>query len=82
MLAGTLAQGFHAPAAKLGVAGVHAEQVPCEQRCLIASGAGAHLEEQVSLIMRILRDQELLQFQFLRRHLRRQLRKFIPAKFP
>jgi hypothetical protein len=49
------------PALALGVARVHAEQVAGEQRRLVAAGAGAHLEEQVAVVVRVARQQRLLQ---------------------
>src|SRR6185295_19456788 len=59
MLARILAQDFHAPALRLGVARVHAKQVASEQCSLVSTGAGAHFEENVVVIARIFRLQQL-----------------------
>src|SRR4249920_2662154 len=61
MLAGIFAQDFHAPALGFGVARVHAKQVASEECRLISTGPGAHFEEDVVVITRIFRDQQLLQ---------------------
>ena len=45
------------PAARLAVAGVHAEEVAREQRRLVAARAGAHLEHGVASLQRIRRQQ-------------------------
>src|SRR5690348_9785600 len=48
------------PAAALGVAGIHAEEISGEEPRLVAAGAGADLEERVALVVRVLRDERLL----------------------
>jgi hypothetical protein len=48
---------LHPPALLLGVAGVHAEQLGREEGGLVAAGAGADLEDDVALVVRVLRDQ-------------------------
>ena len=61
MLARILAQDFHAPALRLGVARVHAKQVASEQCSFVSTGSGAHFEEDIVVITRIFRHQQLLQ---------------------
>src|SRR5439155_21817494 len=46
------------PAAPLGVAGVHAEQVGGEQRRLVAALALAQLEDDVLRVVRVARQQQ------------------------
>ena len=58
VLAGAGGQHLELPALALGVARVHAEQVAGENRRLVAAGAGAHFEEDVGVVARILRDQQ------------------------
>ena len=41
-----------------GVSGVHAEQVGSEERRLLAAGAGAHLQDDVALVIRVARDEQ------------------------
>ena len=60
-LRGALGDQLDLPALALGVARVHAEQVAGEERRLVAAGAGAHLEEQVAVVVRVARQQRLLQ---------------------
>ncbi len=60
-LRGALGHDLDLPAPALGIARVHAEQVAGEERRLVAAGAGAHLEEQVALVVRVLGQQLLLQ---------------------
>ena len=55
---------FDAPLPGLGIFGVHAKQVTREYRCLVAARSGAHLEEHVSVIVRIGWNQQFLQFEF------------------
>src|SRR5690606_9744932 len=52
------AQDFHAPAAALRVAGVHAKEVRGEQRGFLAAGAGAHLEDRVPIVVRVARQEQ------------------------
>ena len=52
------------PALALGIARVHAEEVAGEQRRLVAAGPCAHLEKQVAIVVRIARQQRLLQLRF------------------
>ena len=56
-----LRDDLHLPAAALGIARVHAEHVAGKQRGLVAAGAGAHLDEQVAIVVRVARQQRLLQ---------------------
>ena len=51
---------FEAPAAQRRIALVHAEQIGGEQRRLVAAGAGAHFEDRVALVVRVLRQQRQL----------------------
>ncbi len=46
------------PAARLGVARVHAEKLRREERGLVAAGARADLQEHVARVLRVLRKQE------------------------
>ena len=57
VLAGIRAQDLDAPALALGVAAVHAEQIAGEDRGFVAARAGAHLEEQVRVVVGILRHE-------------------------
>ena len=50
-----------APALALGVLPVHPEQLAGEERGFVAAGAGADLEDDVLLVVGILRDQQDLQ---------------------
>ena len=59
-IAGRSVHDFDLPAHELGIAGVHPEQVAGEQRCLVAAGAGAHFEDDVGLVVDILRQQQQL----------------------
>jgi hypothetical protein len=58
-----LGHHFHLPAVAFGVAGVHAQQVAGKQGRLVTAGAGADLEEDVALVVLVLRQQHLLQLQ-------------------
>ena len=49
---------LEAPAVALGVHAVHPEQLGGEERRLVAAGAGADLEHDVLLVVRILRDEQ------------------------
>ncbi len=53
-----LAHDFHLPVALLGIAAVHAEQVACEQRGLVAADAAANLHDDVPLVVRVFREQQ------------------------
>ena len=74
MLAGTLAQDLDFPALRFRIARIHAEQIAGEDRRLVAAGAGAHLEEDVAVVVRILRNEQALQLEFFGGDARRQLR--------
>ena len=58
VFAGAGGQDFQLPALALGVARVHAEQVAGEDRRLVAAGAGAHFQEDIAFVARILRNQQ------------------------
>ena len=51
------ARDLCAPASTFRVALVHAEQVGCEQACLVATCAGADLDDHVAVVGGILRDE-------------------------
>ena len=55
---------FDLPALRLGVAGVHAEHFGGEERGLVAAGAGADFQDDVFLVVRILGQQQNLEFFF------------------
>ncbi len=48
----------------LGIAHVHAQQVAREQSRFVAAGAGANLEKNIAIIVRIARQQQPLQLGF------------------
>jgi hypothetical protein len=52
----------------LGIARVHAKEIAGEERRLVAAGARAHLDEEVAIVVRILRQQRLLQLGFQALH--------------
>jgi len=52
---------LHLPALRLRVLRVHAREVGGEQRRLVAAGAGADLDEDVLVVVRVLGQDELLQ---------------------
>jgi hypothetical protein len=54
-------QHFNPPALALGVLAVHAEQLGGEQRRFVAAGSGPDFEDDVLLIVRVLRDQQDLE---------------------
>src|SRR5438270_862386 len=60
-VAGALRDELDLPAIALGEARVHPEQVAGEQRRFVAAGAGAYLEEDIALIVRILGQERTLQ---------------------
>ncbi len=60
------AQDLDAPAHRFGVPGIHAEQVAGEDGGFVAAGAGADFEIDVALVVRVRRDQRLLQLQLQR----------------
>src|SRR6266849_1880664 len=70
LVAADVSRGFgyhlHLPTLALRVARIHAEQVTCEERRFVSSGSGTDLEEDVALIVWILRQEELLQLRFER----------------
>src|SRR5438093_50132 len=55
------------PPLTLGVLRVHADQLRREERGLVAPGAGADLEEDILLVIRITREQEALELLLERR---------------
>jgi hypothetical protein len=61
LLAQALRDDLDLPALALGVARIHAEQVAGEQAGFVAAGSRADLEEQVSFVVRIARQQRALQ---------------------
>ncbi len=67
-------QDLEPPAPQIRVALVHAEQVPGEERRLLAAGAGADLEDGALLVRRVPRQQQHPQPLLQRRQPFRQLR--------
>ena len=65
------------PAAALGVARVHPQERAGEERRLVAAGAGAHLEEHVARVVRVLRQQRGLEFARERLHARARRRALV-----
>ena len=57
-------QHFNLPALTLGKTRIHAEQVAGKQRRLVAAGAGADFQQHAALVVGVLRQQQLLQFDF------------------
>src|SRR5690606_21207765 len=57
VLAFARAQHFDPPALRLGVSAVHAEEIAGEERGLVAAGAGPNLEEEIRVVVRILRHE-------------------------
>src|ERR1700704_1738345 len=70
LVAADISRGFgyhlHLPTLAFRIARIHAEQVTCEERRLVSSGSGTDLEEDIALIVRILRQEQLLQLRFER----------------
>src|SRR5258708_556255 len=73
MLARTFAQNLDAPTLGFGITRVHAEQVAGKDGSLVAAGAGADFQEDIAVVVRILRHQQALQLEFLGRDARREL---------
>src|SRR5262249_58902200 len=65
VFAGRLAQDLGREPLRFRVAGVHAVEIAGEDRGLVAAGAGAHLEEDVLVVARILRQQQAAQLLLL-----------------
>ena len=61
VLAVVAADDGDAPALALGITGVHAEQIPREDRRLVATGTGADLQVAVVVILGVARQQHHLQ---------------------
>ena len=61
------------PAIALGVARVHPAEAAGEERRLVAARAGADFDEDIALVVRVLRQQHALQVAFERGHSRRGL---------
>ena len=59
-----LGQNLHTPAATLGIARIHAEQVAGENRRFVTAGAGADFKEYVAPVVRVLGQQHALQVAF------------------
>ena len=55
---------LHLPALAFRVARIHAKEIAREERRLVSAGPGADLEEDVALVVGILRQQPLLQLRF------------------
>ncbi len=56
-----LAHDLDLPALPLGIARVHAQQIAGEQRAFLAAGAGADFQDQVAVVVGVLRQQQRLQ---------------------
>lgn len=54
------AHDLHAPATRLGVAAVHAEQIPGKQCRFVTAGPGADFHERVAFVVRIFWQQKHL----------------------
>ena len=65
VLARILGDEFDGPAVALGVARVHAQKVAREDRRLVAAGTRTDLEEDVALIVRVLRHEQFAQCGFV-----------------
>ena len=63
-LGGVLGLNVHAPAALLGVAGVHTQQITGKQCSFLAAGAGLDFHNGVSRIIRITRNKRGAQLFF------------------
>ena len=63
-LAGRLGNDFDLPAVALGKARVHAKQIAGEEGRFVAAGAAANFEEGVFFVVRVFRQQQLLQIDF------------------
>ncbi len=59
MLAGVFRQHFDVPAMLAGVARIHPEQIAREDRRLVAAGAGAHFEINVTFVALVFGDELL-----------------------
>ena len=79
---GAVAQRHRLPteAVTLGEALVHAVEVGGEQRRLVAAGAGADLHDGVAIVVRIARDEQLVQLRLDRGDLRREAGQIGPGQ--
>ncbi len=82
MLARTFAQNLDAPTLGFGITRVHAEQVAGKDGGLVAAGAGADFQEDMAVVLRILRHQQALQLEFLGRDPRREVGELFLAHGP
>src|SRR6267142_42796 len=57
---------LHLPALALGIARVHSIEIPREQRGLVSARPRADFEKDIALVVRVLRQKELLQFRLER----------------
>ena len=57
------------PAVAFGVTRVHPEEIAGKERRLVTPGAGTNFEEDVAIVVRVLRQQHLLEVARERRHL-------------
>ncbi len=79
VFAGALAENLDLPALGFRVAPIHTEQVSGEDRRLVAARAGTDFEKNVAVVLRILRDQQPLQFEFIGREPRLQGKDFLAS---
>ncbi|MFM2241491.1 MAG: hypothetical protein RLZ97_346, partial [Verrucomicrobiota bacterium] len=61
-LRGRGAEVFGFPATEFGVAGVHPEQLRGEERCFIATGAGADFDDGIAVLIRVRGEEGVLEF--------------------
>ena len=62
---------FDLPARAFRVAGIHPAEASCEERRFVAARSGADFQEDVALVVGVLRQQHALQVRGKRAHLRR-----------
>src|SRR4051812_8877629 len=78
-----LGNDFDLPALALCVTRVHAKEVAREERRLVAARAGAHLDEHIAIVVRILRQKRLLQLRLQAFHAGpRALQLLVERQFP
>ncbi len=80
VLSRALAQHLDGEPLRLGIARVHAKQIPGEECRLIAARAGAHLEEEAFVIARVPGEQERAQLRLRGGELRLQPADFLGAE--
>ena len=81
VLASAFAQHFDLPALPLGIARIHAEEVAGENGGLVPARAGADFQEDVRVVARVLRDQQVREFETLRVDAVAQFAYFVGGQF-